>query len=68
MKIALKSDSIWSSLVFRYFVANLTLRDFLKWPKQAFFGPVLAFYSIRALTNLTVVDSRSPRLRITKSG
>jgi hypothetical protein len=32
------------------------------------FGFVLAFYSIRAVTTLTVVECGSPRLRIAKSG
>ena len=28
---------------FMFFVANLTRKDFINWPKQAIFGFVLAF-------------------------
>ena len=34
---------------------------------QATFGSISAFYSIRAVTTLTVVDSGSPLLRVTKT-
>ena len=37
-------------------------------PKYAIFESILAFYTIRAVTTLTMVDYGSPRLRITKSG
>ena len=36
--------------------------------KYAIFGSVLAFYSIRAKTTLTMVDCGSPWLRIPKCG
>ena len=68
IKLAYKYYSILSSGGFQVLVSKLDLLRFLKWPKTAFFGYVLAFYSIRAVTTLTVVDCGSPRLRITKCG
>ena len=35
--------------------------------KYAIFGSILAFYSIWAVTTLTVVDYSSPQLRITQN-
>ena len=43
-------------------------RNGSKFPKICFSWYVLAFYSIRAVTTLTMVDYGSPRLRITKKG
>ena len=53
---------------FRYFVANLSRWDFLKWPKQAIFWIRLRVLEQYTITSLKVVESGSPRLRITKSG
>ena len=66
MTLKWKSDFILSSYGLKYFVENFTCWDFLKWPKKGNFGSITAFYSIRAVTTLTVVVRGLPRLRTTK--
>ena len=53
---------------FRCSVMVLTLWNFPKLPKTHNFWPTLAFYRIRSVTTLTVVDSGPPWLHITEKG
>ena len=53
---------------FTYFVANLNCWDFLKWPKTGYFWMIFSVLEHYAVNTLRVVESGSPRLRITKSG
>ena len=68
LKKAWKFYSILSSCRFKVILSILDSLRFLEMAKNMFFfGPILAFYSIRAVTTWTVVDCGSPRLCITKS-
>ena len=53
-------------MYFRYFVANLTHGDFLKWSKTGKFWICFSVLEHYTKTTLLVVSNGSPRLRITK--
>ena len=67
MKIAWNLIQYCLVVDFRYFVANLTRWDFLKWPKIGYFWIRFSILEHHAVTTLRMVENGSPRLHITKN-
>ena len=68
MKIEWNSDSILSSCEFYGIFSNFESMRFLEVAEKMLFEAILAASCILAVTTLTVVESGSLQLSITKSG